>query len=88
MKAAILSALPEQEYAARRVRDVDAAGRAYATGKRKTAVARVWVFPGPGAVTVNRRALDLAFPVLARRAEVLSPFEVRPRALAVPQALL
>src|SRR3970040_557136 len=32
---------------------VDAQGRAYATGKRKDAVARVWVKPGPGKITVN-----------------------------------
>ncbi len=32
---------------------LDAQGRAYATGKRKDAVARVWVKPGPGKITVN-----------------------------------
>ena len=32
---------------------VDAQGRAYATGKRKDAVARVWVKRGPGKITVN-----------------------------------
>lgn len=32
---------------------IDAQGRAYATGKRKTAVARVWIKPGPGRITVN-----------------------------------
>ena len=32
---------------------LDAQGRAYATGKRKDAVARVWVRPGPGKITVN-----------------------------------
>jgi small subunit ribosomal protein S9 len=32
--------------------------RFYATGKRKTAVARVWVQPGAGRVTINRKALD------------------------------
>ena len=32
---------------------VDAQGRAYATGKRKDAVARVWVKRGPGQITVN-----------------------------------
>ena len=33
----------------------DAYGRSYATGKRKNAVARVWVKPGTGQVTVNGR---------------------------------
>ncbi|WP_428409538.1 30S ribosomal protein S9 [Hyphococcus sp.] len=32
---------------------IDAQGRAYATGKRKTAVARVWIKPGSGKITVN-----------------------------------
>ena len=32
---------------------IDAQGRAYATGKRKDAVARVWIKPGPGQITVN-----------------------------------
>ena len=34
---------------------VDAQGRSYATGKRKDAVARVWVKPGAGKITVNGR---------------------------------
>jgi len=33
----------------------------YATGKRKTAVARVWVSPGSGVVTVNRKPIDEYF---------------------------
>jgi small subunit ribosomal protein S9 len=33
----------------------------YATGKRKTAVARVWVTPGSGAVTVNKKPIDQYF---------------------------
>ena len=44
----------------------DAQGRAYATGKRKNAVARVWVKPGKGTITVNTRAVEVFFarPVL------------------------
>jgi len=34
---------------------IDAQGRAYATGKRKDAVARVWIKPGPGKILVNGR---------------------------------
>ena len=34
-------------------RKVDAQGRAYATGKRKNAIARVWIKPGNGKITVN-----------------------------------
>ena len=45
---------------------VDKQGRAYATGKRKDAVARVWVKPGAGKIVVNTRDLDIYFarPVL------------------------
>ena len=48
------------------VQKLDKLGRAYATGKRKNAVARVWIKPGSGATTVNGRALDVYFarPVL------------------------
>jgi small subunit ribosomal protein S9 len=48
------------------VQKLDAQGRAYATGKRKDAVARVWIKRGPGQIVVNDRALDTYFarPVL------------------------
>ena len=40
---------------------LDAHGRAYATGKRKDAVARVWVKPGPGRITVNGKDVEIYF---------------------------
>jgi small subunit ribosomal protein S9 len=45
---------------------LDAHGRAYATGKRKNAVARVWVKPGAGKITINGKQFDAYFarPVL------------------------
>ncbi len=45
---------------------IDKQGRAYATGKRKDAVARVWVKPGPGRIIVNGRDEEVYFarPVL------------------------
>ena len=46
---------PVQTAAAIREKEVDAQGRAYATGRRKNAVARVWVKPGTGKITVNGR---------------------------------
>jgi small subunit ribosomal protein S9 len=48
------------------VKKVDKQGRAYATGKRKDAVARVWIKPGSGKVTVNTREVEVYFarPVL------------------------
>ncbi len=52
--------------APKHVQKLDKSGRAYATGKRKNAVARVWVKPGKGAVTVNGRDVTVYFarPVL------------------------
>ena len=49
-----------------REQKIDAHGRAYATGKRKDAVARVWLKPGTGKVTVNGKTLEVYFarPVL------------------------
>jgi len=45
---------------------IDAQGRSYATGKRKNAIARVWIKPGPGKITVNGREVETYFarPVL------------------------
>ncbi|WP_113150377.1 30S ribosomal protein S9 [Rhizobium quercicola] len=48
------------------VKKIDAQGRSYATGKRKNAVARVWVKPGSGKITINGKAYPEYFarPVL------------------------
>ena len=48
------------------VQKLDAQGRAYATGKRKNAVARVWIKPGAGKITVNTKTVEVFFarPVL------------------------
>ncbi|HWK01303.1 MAG TPA: 30S ribosomal protein S9 [Xanthobacteraceae bacterium] len=48
------------------VQKLDQQGRAYATGKRKDAVARVWVKPGSGKIIVNTRPIEVYFarPVL------------------------
>ena len=58
---------------------IDAEGRAYATGKRKNAVARVWIKPGSGRITVNARdsAAYFARPVL--RMLINQPFGVAGR---------
>lgn len=50
--------------------------RWYATGKRKTAVARVWLKPGTGAIAVNRRAFEAYFPRETSRLVVIQPFDV------------
>ncbi len=62
-----LSALkPATPEAPKYEKKVDGQGRAYATGKRKDAVARVWVKPGSGKVIVNTRPVEVYFarPVL------------------------
>jgi small subunit ribosomal protein S9 len=63
-----LSALKGSEAAVAPAREkkVDAQGRAYATGKRKNAVARVWIKPGVGKIVVNAKEFDKYFarPVL------------------------
>ena len=61
--AALRPAAPE---APKYTQKLDAQGRAYATGKRKDAVARVWLRPGAGRIVVNERALETYFarPVL------------------------
>ena len=48
------------------VQKLDKQGRAYATGKRKDAVARVWVKPGAGKIVINTREIEIYFarPVL------------------------
>ncbi|RUM87465.1 MAG: 30S ribosomal protein S9 [Thermodesulfatator sp.] len=50
--------------------------RIYATGKRKSAVARVWIMPGSGQVTVNGRDFDDYFDQETARLVVNQPFEV------------
>lgn len=62
-----LSALkPEAAEGPKYEQKLDKQGRAYATGKRKNAVARVWIKPGSGKITVNTRTVEVYFarPVL------------------------
>jgi small subunit ribosomal protein S9 len=68
-----------EEPAAVREPKIDALGRAYATGRRKNAVARVWLKPGTGKVTVNGRegAIYFARPVL--RMMIAQPFGITNR---------
>jgi small subunit ribosomal protein S9 len=48
--------------------------RYYATGKRKTAVARVWIKQGPGNYIINGRTLDEYFPLEELKLTVSKPF--------------
>lgn len=64
----------EEEFAKARVRKVDDKGRAYATGRRKCSVARVWIQPGDGNFIINDKEFDVYFPILDHRAALLRPF--------------
>lgn len=64
---------PENE-APKREKVVDAQGRAYATGKRKNAVARVWISPGSGKITVNTRSVEVYFARPVLRMMIQQPF--------------
>ncbi len=61
------------------VQKLDKYGRAYATGKRKDAVARVWLKPGTGRVTVNTRAIETYFARPVLRMMVNQPLQVANR---------
>ena len=61
-------------------RKVDSFGRSYATGKRKNAIARVWIKPGNGKITVNSRELKVYFARPVLQMIVNQPFEVANRA--------
>jgi small subunit ribosomal protein S9 len=58
---------------------LDAQGRAYATGKRKNAVARVWIRPGTGKVEVNGRDSPIYFARPVLRMLINQPFLVADR---------
>ncbi len=57
----------------------DEFGRSYATGKRKDAVARVWIKPGAGRIMINGRESDTYFARPVLRMIIQQPFEVADR---------
>ncbi|MDY0874194.1 30S ribosomal protein S9 [Dongia rigui] len=61
-------------------RKVDAQGRAYATGKRKDAIARVWIKPGTGKISVNGRDVTVYFARPVLRMMINQPFGIVNRA--------
>ena len=61
------------------VQKLDKQGRAYATGKRKNAVARVWIKPGSGKITVNGRDGETYFARPTLRLVINQAFEVADR---------
>jgi small subunit ribosomal protein S9 len=62
-----------------REQELDKQGRAYATGRRKDAVARVWVKPGTGKITVNGRDQEIYFARPTLRLVINQPFTVTDR---------
>ncbi len=62
-----------------RERQIDAQGRSYATGRRKDAVARVWIKPGSGKITVNGRDQEVYFARPTLRLVLNQPFGVADR---------
>lgn len=58
---------------------IDAMGRAYATGRRKEATARVWIKPGSGKITINGREFEKYFARPVLRMIIEQPLEVSDR---------
>lgn len=63
-----------------RQQELDKQGRAYATGRRKDAVARVWVKPGTGKITINGRDQEVYFARPTLRLVINQPFTITDRA--------
>src|SRR5580704_12216633 len=79
MEALAALATPSAESAANREPLRDAQGRAYATGKRKNAIARVWIKPGKGKITINGRDQEVYFARPVLRMMIAQPLEVSGR---------
>ena len=58
---------------------IDAQGRAYATGKRKNAIARVWIKPGSGKITINGRDQETYFARPVLRMMIAQPMQLSDR---------
>ncbi len=71
-------AAPQEEKIVRE-KKIDAQGRAYATGRRKDACARVWIKPGKGSVTVNGRDQTIYFARQTQRLVLNQPFLITNR---------
>lgn len=70
---------PAQSDAPLREQQLDKFGRAYATGRRKDAVARVWLKPGSGKIEVNGRDQETYFARPSLRLVINQPFDVADR---------
>lgn len=76
-----LAALSSNPQAAAIVREpkIDAQGRSYATGKRKNAIARVWIKPGSGRITINDRDQETYFARPVLRMMIAQPMALTDR---------
>ncbi len=63
-----------------REQQLDKFGRAYATGRRKDAVARVWLKPGSGKIVINEREQEVYFARPTLRLVINQPFGITDRA--------
>jgi small subunit ribosomal protein S9 len=70
---------PPAEAAPLREQQLDKYGRAYATGRRKDAVARVWLKPGSGKIVINGREQEVYFARPTLRLVINQPFGVAGR---------
>ncbi|WP_309662153.1 30S ribosomal protein S9 [Sphingomonas sp.] len=70
---------PIVEEAPLREQQLDKFGRAYATGRRKDAVARVWIKPGSGKIVINEREQEVYFARPTLRLVINQPFDVADR---------
>ena len=62
-----------------REQQLDAQGRAYATGRRKDAVARVWIKPGSGKILINDRSVEVYFARPVLRMILAQPLQIAQR---------
>jgi small subunit ribosomal protein S9 len=74
-----LQSLSSQPAAEAAQPQIDAQGRAYATGKRKNAVPRVWIKPGNGKININGRDQEVYFARPVLRMMIAQPLEVTDR---------
>ena len=70
---------PPAQEAPVREQQLDKHGRAYATGRRKDAIARIWLKPGSGVITVNGREQEVYFARPSLRLVINQPFDVADR---------
>jgi small subunit ribosomal protein S9 len=74
-----LAGMGTQATAPVREQQLDKYGRAYATGKRKNAIAKVWLKPGSGKITINERDQGVYFARPVLRMMIAQPLQIADR---------